>query len=595
MSTVKKVKSPAKFYCSNPSRLQDITVKTMDEIAEIVGSSYGPGGKTTLIESEYPGIPNTNTKDGVTIFKALGSQDPYKHLIIEQTRDAAQRTASEAGDGTTCTTIMSSTLVKNLFDYCKNNPKESPQRATRILKKIVKDILIPSVKESSIAIDLDNQHLLKKVAQISANGDEEMAEAVIKAFDLVGYGESSHVTIQELSGPGGYEVDLIEGLPIAIGFEESIGKFHTAFINDKGNQRCKLDKPLFLLFDGMINDIVPFVPLIEELGQRYVNEGNSDYSNLVLVAHGFSESVLTQLAFNFSNPTTLNVVPMVTPMTNIKNSRLEFLYDLSAFTGAKIFDMNNQVSKATIENLGQNMESFEYYRFRATVVGEPNEMDIEERAEELKIQLKNAAGIAEKMDLEERLGKLTSGIAKLKIFGASNGELKEKHDRCEDAVCAVRSAIKHGALPGGCRVLTNLASMLDDIYDESNRDYTLVQTVIIPSLMEPLRKLLDNAGYSIEEIQKIITDYFVNPDKVYDIENMEFGDPEVLGIFDAAQAVIQTLENSVSIASVMGNLGGIICSPRDNQLELQAWKEDQDFRRATDHADEFINEANLRG
>ena len=112
--------------------------------------------------------------------------------------------------------------------------------------------------------------------------------------------------------------------------------------------------------------------------------------------------------------------------------------------------------------------------------------------------------------------------------------------------------------------------------------------------MEPLAKLLDNAGYTEEEIDKIYTDYFQNTDKVYDIENMEFGDPEELGIFDASQAVIQALENSVSIASVMGNLGGIVATPRDNQLELQAWKEEQDFKRAVDHANEFVNEADLR-
>jgi chaperonin GroEL len=592
--TVKKVKTPSKLYCSNPLVLRKITSQTMDEISSIVGSSYGPGGKTTLIESEYPGIPNKNTKDGVTIFKSLGSQDPYKHLIIEQTRDAAQRTASEAGDGTTATTIISAHLVKSLFKYCEENPKESPQRATRILDKIVKKELIPAVRAASIQINTENQHLLEKVAKISANGDEEMASAVIEAFDMVGFGESSHVTIQELSGPGGYEVELIEGYPIAIGFEESIGKFHTAFINDKANQRCKLDKPLFLLYDGVVNDLVSFLPLIDSLGKKYVQEGDSDYCNLVLVSHGFSENVLTTLAFNFSNPTTLNVVPMATPMTNQKNSRLDFLYDLAAFTGAKIFDMNNQVSKATIKDLGSNMEIFEFYRFRGTVVGQPDEMDISDRADELEQQLKNAASISERLDLQERLGKLTNGIAKLKIYGASNGELKERHDRCEDAVCAVRSAIKHGALPGGCRVLVNLALKLNSEYEENHRDYPLVQTVLIESLMEPLRKLLDNAGYNSDEIQKIITDYFVDTDKVYDIENMEFGDPEELGIFDASQAIIQALENSVSIASVMGNLGGIVCSPRDNQLELQAWKEEQDFKRSVDHADEFANEANVR-
>lgn len=589
--TVKKVKSPSKMYCSDPKSLQDIVSQTMDEIAAIVGSSYGPGGKTTLIESEYTGIPNKNTKDGVTIFKSLGSQHPYKHLIIEQTRDAAQRTADEAGDGTTATTIISSELVKNLFKYCQANRKESPQRATRILNKIMKEELIPLVKESAIEIDTENMGILHKVAKVSANGDEEMADAVMDAFEKVGYGESSHVTIQELSGPTGYEVSLIEGFPIAIGYEESIGKFGTAFINDKGNQRTHLENPLFLLFDGTVNDIVAFVNLFEELGQLYMN-GNSEYKNIVFVSHGFSESVLQQLVLSFAHPNTLNVVPLATPMTNIKNSRLDFLHDLSAFTGAKIFDMTNQVAQAKVEQLGR-AEAFEFYRFRSTVVGNPNDLDIEERAEEIEIQLKNAASIAEKLELEERLGKLTNGIAKLKIYGASNGELKEKHDRCEDAVCAVRSAIKHGALRGGCRTLVDLVVHLGSKYKKDHRDYNLVTNVMIPSLMHPLRRLLENAGYNEEETNEIIGKYF-SSEKVYDIENMEFGDAEDLGVFDAAQAVIQALENSISIASVMGNLGGIVCSPRDNQLELQAWKEEQEFNRAVNHADEFVNEANLR-
>jgi len=592
--TVKKVKTPAKMYCSDPERLQKIASRTMDKISSIVGSSYGPGGKTTLIESDYPGIPNKNTKDGVTIFRSLGSEDPYEHLIIEQSRDAAQRTATEAGDGTTATTIISASLVKNIFQYCKDNRKESPQRATRILSNIIKKELIPSVEGQAIQIDTENQELLHKVARVSANGDEEMADAVIDAFNQVGYGESSHVTIQELSGPGGYEVELIEGLPIAIGYEESIGKFHTAFINDKGNSRCKLESPLFLLFDGMVNDLVSFLPVINELGDRYINQGDSDYKNLVLVAHGFSENVLTQLAFNFSNPNSLNVLPLTTPMTNIKNSRLDFLYDLSAFTGAKIFDMTNQPSKATITDLGSNMDIFECYRFRSTVVGEPDELNIEERAEELEQQLKNPASIAEKLDLEERLGKLTNGIAKLKIYGASNGELKERHDRCEDAVCAVRSAIKHGALPGGCRVLINLLMEVGTKYTKDHKDYPLISQVLMPSLLEPLSKLLDNAGYTEEEVDEICIKYEKNPELVYNIETQEFGTAEELGIFDASQAVIQALENSISIASVMGNLGGIVASPRDGNLERQAWKEEQEFRRAVGHADEFTNEANIR-
>jgi chaperonin GroEL len=294
------------------------------------------------------------------------------------------------------------------------------------------------------------------VAKVSANGDEDMAEAVIKAFELIGYGDASHVTIKEVSGPYGYEVSQIEGFPVPIGYEESIGKFHTAFINDQSNQRCHLESPLFLLFDGQIVDLMTISEILERTAQAYVN-GQSEYKNLVIFAHGFSDAVLTQLAFNFANPSTINVVPMVTPLAGFTNSQLHFLNDLAAFTGARVFGMKDSVAQATLKDLGAGMAYFEAYRFRSTIVGDPDPTNIEVRADQLKTQLKSSESQAERRWLEERLGKLTSGIAKLTIYGGSNGELKEAHDRCEDAVCAVRSAISKGVLPGGGRTLLDLS------------------------------------------------------------------------------------------------------------------------------------------
>src|SRR5690606_17492030 len=118
-------------------------------------------------------------------------------------------------------------------------------------------------------------------------------------------------TIQELSGPGGYDVKLIEGLPIPMGYEESVGKFHNVFINDQSNLRCVLEKPLFILYDGQVNDIIVFQEVLEKIGQQYANGGPDaeNYKNVVIVAHGFSESAITSLAFNFPNPATINIVP----------------------------------------------------------------------------------------------------------------------------------------------------------------------------------------------------------------------------------------------------------------------------------------------
>jgi chaperonin GroEL len=571
-------------------QLQKKILDTMHRVSEAVGRTLGPGGFNILIESDFNGIGNKNTKDGVTVFDSLGAIDPYEHLITEQARDAAKRTASEAGDGTTTATILSYNIISNLFDFCKENPQYSPQKAARRINKVTREILIPYIQSRSIAVGIENQGMLKMVATISANGDTDMADAVIKAFEEVGYGDSSHVTIRELSGKSGYKVERIDGFPIPMGYEESIGKFHTAFINDQGNQRCYLEKPLYILYDGMVNDLISFQGLFDGIGRKYVEEGNSDFKNIVVVAHGFSESVLTQLAFNMNNPTTMNIVPLVTPMHQFTNSQLHFLHDLAAFTGAKVFSMKDPVQNATMGDLGVGPESFECYRFRSTVIGNPDPTLVEIRADELKTMIAGAESDADKMWLEERLGKITNGIAKLTIFGGSNGELKEAHDRCEDAVCAVRSAIKHGALPGGCRIALDMFLKLATELQAGDP----AREVLMPSLLALPNKLLDNAGYNPEQAQEVLRKLIDNPHLVYDIENQQYGKAESLGLFDATKAVEESLSNAVSIATILGTCGGIVCHPRDDMFERSEAKADAEFGRATSQADQYVNEANER-
>jgi chaperonin GroEL len=428
------------------------------------------------------------------------------------------------------------------------------------------------------------------VATISANGDKDMADAVIKAFEEIGYGDASHVTIREVSGKTGYSVERIDGFPIPMGYEDSIGKLHTAFINDQANQRCFLEKPLFLLFDGQVNDIINILPIINGLGKKYVEEGNSDYKNLVIFAHGFSEAVLTNLAFNFADPGTINVVPMVTPMSQFVNSQLQFLMDLSAFTGARVFGLKDPVSQASLEDLGGSMESFEAYRFRSTVVGEPDPVNVEVRAEELKKMKANAESKAEEGWLEERIGKITNGIAKLTISGGSNGELKEAHDRCEDAVCAVRSAIGHGALPGGCRIAIDMALKIAQEIEEGDP----AREILMPSLMSLPQTLLRNSGYHDDDITDIIAKLIQNPELVYDIENEKFGKAEELGLFDATKAVSESLSNAVSIAGVLGTMGGIVCHPRDAEFERSEARADAEFMRVSENPNAYVNEANER-
>lgn len=585
----RKAKTAPKTFVCDKEFLKKKVLSTMKKVSDIVGSSMGPGGRVTMIESDYPGIPNKLTKDGVTIFKSLGAIDAYEHLIIESTRDVAQRTATEAGDGTTTATVLAHAIIQHLFDFCEKNPKYSPQKATRRITKVTEELLLPYIQSRTIKITPENQGLLKMVAKISANGDEAMASAVIDAFEQIGYGDASHVTIRELSGKTGYKVERIDGFPIPMGFEESIGKLATAFINDQANQRCYLEKPLFILYDGNVNDLVAFDRLLNLIGAKYVN-GDSDYKNLVMVAHGFSENVLTQLAFNFQDGSTMNILPMITPMAQFLNSQTHFLHDLASFTGARVFGLKDQVNSATESDLGRNMESFEAYRFRSTVVGDPDPVNVEVRAEDLKTQMGQAESQAEKIMLEERIGKITNGIAKLTIFGGSNGELKEAHDRCEDAVCAVRSAIGHGAVPGGCRLSIDMAMKLAQELPEGDP----AREVLMPALMSLPNKLLDNAGYNQEDTEKVISSLVNDESVVYDIENQVYGKAEELGLFDAAKAVSESLSNAVSIANVLGTMGGIVCHPRDDMFERSEARADADFGRAVENPNAFTNEANER-
>jgi chaperonin GroEL len=586
----RKAKTAPKIFLTNKAALKTLVLHTMQRISDAVGCTLGPGGRNIMLESDYPGIPNKNTKDGVTVFKSLGAIDPYEHLIIEQARDVAQRTASEAGDGTTTATVLSYAIIKYMFEFCEKNPKYSPQKAARRITKVADEILFPYIQSRSVSINEDNKHMLKMVAKISANGDEDMANAVIQAFEEIGYGDASHVTIRELSGKKDYKVERIDGFPIPSGYEESVGKFHTAFINDQGNARCYMEKPLFLLYDGNINDIVSIIPLLNDLGHKYVNEGNSDYKNLVIVAHGFSENVLTQLAFNFQDPNTINVLPLLTPMAQFVNSRQHFLHDLSAFTGASVFGFSKQLNKITLGDLGKGMENFECYRFRSTVVGNPDPVNVEVRADTLKTMMANAESEADRIFLQERIGKITNGIAKLTIYGGSSADLKEAHDRCEDAVCAVRSAIGHGALPGGCRIAIDLALKLAQDLEEGDP----AREVLMPALMSLPQRLLDNAGYNEEDIHEVISHLIEDSTSVYDIENQAYGRAEDLGLFDATKAVSESLSNAVSLATVLGTMGGLVVHPRDDVFERSEARADSEWEKMSENPHQYKNEADDR-
>jgi len=591
---IAKAKSAAKQVVTKDEGLEAVVLKTMKKISDIVGATLGPGGQPILIERQEDLVPMV-TKDGVTVFKALGFDHSIAHVVMEAARDAAQKTGNDAGDGTTTATVLAEAIVRRSSAFCKKNPHIPPQIVVRILERAFKDVIEPTIKQNAYRPQNfeESRKLLYAVARIAGNGDDELARVVMSAVELVG--EKGNATILELSGPSHYEVEKIDGFPVGKGFEESCAKYHNMWINDKGAQRCYLEKPLFLLFDGNVFDLNSLFPLLSKVGLEYQADPAKP-SNVVIVAHGFSDNCLAQFGFNFVNPDSINIFPLLTPQNMVMNSRTHFLEDLAAFTGARVFDsISRPTATGTISDMGSGMEFFEALRFRSTIVGKPDELLLQDRVDQLRNQKKSAESIYESSILDERIGILTGGIAKIRVFGSSTGELREKRDRCEDAVCAVRGAGEHGVLPGGGWTLLKVAGLFFDkslfgrIPKKSDTQRILLE-ILVPSLEEPVRKILSNSGKTHYEADRIIQQLYRDTSKVYDAMEMKFVEPFEAGILDSTPAVLEAIRNSLSIASLLGTLGGVVVFPRDPSVERQEARDTANFLRDanTNLADERI-------
>lgn len=580
-----KVKSAPKQITVQGERLNRLKRETLGTIAAAVGATLGPHGQPVLIERQEFGLPPMVTKDGVTVFRSLGFDDPTAHCIMEATRDCAVRTANEAGDGTTTATILAAELASRIEDYCSKNPHESAQKVVRELEATFRDFIAPSIAKWSRAIDVEADHeLLRSVARISANGDSDLADAVMDCFDQTG--DEGNVTIVEASGPSHYEVKKIEGYSIDSGYDESCGKFYPAFINDPGTQRCTMEKPLFVLYHGNLTEIQTVAHLMEQVGDAWQDPEVKGRHNVVICAIGFSDQVLAHLAAGFSYPATINVFPLVVPHSPQSNGQMEFLLDVQAITGAKVLDpINAPLETALLTDLGPGVEAFECSRFRSTIIGYADATLIELRVDELNRQLEHPESELDAILTRTRKAKIAGGIAQLIVFGASNGELKEKRDRAEDAVCAVRGAIKHGCLPGGAWALTRLLVELGG--------GGVNNQILVPALSAPFKRLLANAGIvdkeEIKAIETGLSGWDGGPPIVYDFMNHKHVDAFEAGILDSTPAVLEAIRNSFSIASLIGTLGGCVVFKRDHQLERDEARNAAQFAR-----DSNVNEANER-
>lgn len=568
-----KAKSVSKEVLGRGPQLEKLILDTLETVANVVGSTLGPGGMSVIIERQEENLPPIVTKDGVTVFKNMGFENAGAQVLMESARDAASRTAATAGDGTTTATLLAYAIVRSTMEFCKANPRFSPQRAVRTIQKYFATHVEPFVREKSTKVIFskpEGRQLLNAVARVSANGDADLAKAVMECFNIVG--SQGNVTLFEQSGNSRYEVERIEGYSIPGGYEESCGRMYQGFINDIGKQIVKLEKPLVILYNGRLNETYTALALLERVGDAS-SRGDCSH-NVVIMANGFGHKFIEDMFVNFQDSRTPNIYPMVVPMSNSPTGQFDFLADMRALTGGKLFDpVNEPLEHAQVEELG-TCELFEANRFRSSLIGYKSEELIENRVSELKSMLESDISQMDAILVQERLGKLTQGIAKLKIIGSSAGDLRERRDRAEDAIMAVRGAIAHGVLPAGGKILLALAE------EALKSEDLVVRTVLGKALMHPIERLYQNAGYPFEEYQEVMETLKLSElSTVYDLLNSGYVDAFESGLLDSTPAVLEALRNAISIATQLGTNGGLIVQKRDHEFERKEARDVAEFNR----------------
>lgn len=654
-----------------------VVLEAMEIVSDIVGSTLGPGGRPVLIERQEYGVPPFVSKDGVTVYKALGFDNALKDLVMEAIRDPAVHTANEAGDGTTTATILSASIIKRIHDWHKANPTESPQRVSRSLQGMLVAGL-EFLQERSVAAtmrlptgeaDQAGMYLLRAVARTSANGDDDIAEAALKAMFLAG--DVGNVVLTEASGAG-YEVEKIDGYSLQIGWEDTAKSLASNWFTDSAREICRVEGPRVLVYNGRLTSLAGLKPLLEQVirqsdvnrsddvaqilalgvesgvieprcnhksGQKECGKelqlfqptarvahptwGCPDHakvaleplldecrrldSTVVVMASSFSESVLTDFFMNFRNPDGIRLVPILAPHGPTAGYQLQVMQDVAAIAGSTIVDPIS-VWGSNLSCLGPGIAAFEMSRLRGNFEGlafktakhrpVPYRNQLAARINGAEQQLKAATSTLDKVYVQERLAKLTGGLIRLVVRGTSNADLRERRDRVEDAICAIRGASREGCLPGACWGLFALAQRLLETAPEDQKQ--LVDRVMGAALRDPFVRLLSNAGYAASEIGELSSKMDESVAKtlagtasasILDVVSRSWVDPYEAGILDSTPAVDRAVRSACAQMQ-MGYLGGIVAYKRDSELERREALAATAHGRAVAQGD---NEANERG
>ena len=520
---------------------RDQLKKGVDALANAVKVTLGPKGRNVIIEKKF-GAPHI-TKDGVTVAKEIELADAYQNTGAQLVKEVASKTGDDAGDGTTTATVLAQAIVA---EGLKNvTAGASPMDIKRGIDKAVAKV-VESIRDQAETVG-DNYDKIEQVATVSANNDPVIGKLIADAMRKV-Y-KDGVITIEEAKGTD-TTIGVVEGMQFDRGYLSAY------FVTNTEKMECEMEKPYILIYDKKISNLKDFLPILEPA----VQTGRP----LLVIAEDVDSEALTTLVVNRLR-SQLKICAVKAP--GFGDRRKEMLEDIAILTGGVVISEEKglKLEQATIEMLGTADKVTVTKDYTTVVNGAGNKDSIKERCEQIKAQIVATKSDYDREKLQERLAKLSGGVAVLYVGAASEVEMKEKKDRVDDALRATRAAIEEGIIPGGgvayIRAIDSLEGMKGD-----NADETTGIGIIKRAIEEPLREIVANAGKEgavvVQKVREGKGDFGYNArTDVY--ENLH-----AAGVVDPAKVARVALENAASIAGMFLTTECVIVEKKEDKPEM---------------------------
>ena len=495
--------------------------KGIDQLADTVAVTLGPKGRNVVIDKKF-GPPQV-CSDGVTIAKEIELEDPFENMGAQLLKEAASKTNDVAGDGTTTATVISQAIINEGFRNIASgaNPMS-------IKKGIEKSVAVLREAISKMSTEVVGREGIAQVASLSAH-DEEMGALIAEIMEKVG--KDGVITVEESKGIS-YEQEFVEGMQIDRGY------ISPYFVSNQERMESQIDDPYILITDKKLSAVSDLLPALEKILQVS--------KNLVIISEDIEGEALATLVVNKMRGT-LNVLAVKAP--GFGDRRKAMLDDIATLTGGTVIseEVGRKLDSVTTEDLGRCRRVVSSKDDTTFVDGSGSEESIQGRITQIKAQIEETTSDYDREKLQERLAKLSGGVAIIKVGAATEVELKEKKQRVEDALSATRAAVEEGIVPGGGLALLRASKALSSIGLEG--DELTGSQIIAKAIEAPIKVIAENTGQSGD----VVLEKCANGegDFGYDADVGVYGQLLERGIMDPAKVTRAAIENSASIAAMV--------------------------------------------